>query len=67
MCQVLDLSEFLIFVNFRKYDRVLNMRRDAIIEEFWIFQDYEYTRLLPGLRIWQGCEYAIVTQGDEYA
>ena len=34
MCQVLDLSEFLIFVNFRKYDRVLNMRRDAIMEEF---------------------------------
>ena len=34
MCQVLDLSEFLIFVNFRKYDRVLNMRRDAIKEEF---------------------------------
>ena len=67
MCQVLDLSEFLIFVNFRKYDRVLNMRRDAIMEEFWIFQDYEYTRFLPGLRIWQGCEYAIVTQGDEYA
>ena len=34
MCQVLDMSEFLIFVNFRKYDRVLNMRRDAIMEEF---------------------------------
>ena len=43
------------------------MRRDAIMEKFWIFQDYEYTRFLPGLRIWQGCEYAIVTQGDEYA
>ena len=34
MCQVLDMSEFLIFVNFRKYDRVLNMRRDAIMEKF---------------------------------
>ena len=34
MCQVLDMSEFLIFVKFRKYDRVLNIRRDAIMEEF---------------------------------
>ena len=23
--------------------------------------------LMPGLRIWQGCEYAMVTQGAEYS
>ena len=34
MCQVFHMAEFLIFVNFRKYDRVLNIRRDAITEEF---------------------------------
>ena len=34
MCRVLDMSELLIFVNFRKYHRVLNMRWDAIMEEF---------------------------------
>ena len=28
------MSEFWIFVNIRKYDRVLNMRRDAVTEEF---------------------------------
>ena len=35
-----------MFVNFRKYDRVLNMRRDAIMEEFCIFQEFEYARFL---------------------
>ena len=34
MCRVLNISEFQIFVNFRKYDRVLNMRQDPIMEEF---------------------------------
>ena len=34
MCRVLNMPEFRIFVNFRKYDRALNMRRDAIMEEF---------------------------------
>ena len=38
--------EFWIFVNCRKYDRVLNMRRDAIMEGFRIFQDSEYARFL---------------------
>ena len=28
------VSEFCIFLNFRKYGRVLNMRREAIMEEF---------------------------------
>ena len=31
MCRVLNMSEFIIFVNFRIYGRVLNMCRDAII------------------------------------
>ena len=55
---VLNMPEFRIFVNFRKYDRILNVCRDAIaiMEKF-----------LPELRIWQGCEYARVTQGAEYA
>ena len=46
MCRVLDMSELLIFVNFRKYHRVLNMRWDAIMEEFWIFSNFEYARFL---------------------
>ena len=46
MCRVLNISEFRLFVNFRKYDRVLNMRRDTIKEEFWIFQDSVYARFL---------------------
>ena len=40
------MSEFRIFVNFRKYDRVVNMRRDAIMKEFWIFLDSEHTRFI---------------------
>ena len=46
MCRVLNISEFWVFLNFRKYDRVLNMHQDAIMEEFWIFQYSEYARLL---------------------
>ena len=46
MCRVLNMSEFIIFVNFRIYGRVLNMCRDAIIEEFLIFQDSEYAMSL---------------------
>ena len=37
MCRVLnilDIKEFCIFLNFRKYQRVLNMRRDANVEKF---------------------------------
>ena len=34
---------------FRKYDRVLNMRRDAIMQGFWIFQDSEYANF-PHMR-----------------
>ena len=39
-------SEFWIFVNFCQYGRVLNMRPDAIMQKFWIFQDSEYARFL---------------------
>ena len=46
MCRVLNISEFQIFVNFRKYDRVLNMRQDPIMEEFCIFQNSKYVRFL---------------------
>ena len=46
MCRVLNRSEFCIFLIFRKYDRVLGMRREAIMEEFRIFQDSEYARFL---------------------
>ena len=46
MCRVLNRSEFCIFLIFRKYDRVLDMRREAIMEEFRIFQDSEYARFL---------------------
>ena len=34
MCRVLNMSEFWIFINFRKYDRALNMRQNAIMEGF---------------------------------
>ena len=46
MCWVLNMSEFLIFSNFCKYDRVLDMRRDAIMEELSIFQDFQYASFL---------------------
>ena len=46
MCRVLNRSEFCIFLIFRKYDMVLDMRREAIMEEFRIFQDSEYARFL---------------------
>ena len=46
MCLVLNMSEFWVFVNFRKYDRVLKMRQDTIMEGFGIFQDSEYARFL---------------------
>ena len=32
--RVLNISKFSIFVNFRKYDKVMNMSRDAIMKEF---------------------------------
>ena len=33
MCRVLNMSEFLLFMNFRRYDKVLDMRQDTIMEE----------------------------------
>ena len=44
MCRVLNTSEFWIFIIFKKKNRVLNMRWDAIMEGFWIFQDSAYVR-----------------------
>ena len=44
MCQVLDMSEFLIFVNFRKYDRVLKRETGC---------NYGKVLNIPGLRIYQ--------------
>ena len=46
MRRVLNISEFWIFVNFLKYDRVLNVSQDAIMEGFWIFQRSENARCL---------------------
>ena len=46
MWQVLNMSEFWIFVNYRKCDGVLNLCWDAIIEKFLIIQDSEYARFL---------------------
>ena len=42
----LNMSEYLIFVNFSKYDRVLDMHRDAIMEELSIIQDFQYASFL---------------------
>ena len=35
-----------IFVYFRKYDRVLSIRWNTVIEGFSTFQDFEYARFL---------------------
>ena len=44
--QVLNMSEVWLFANFHKFDRVLNMRQDAIMERMWIFQNSAYDRFL---------------------
>ena len=64
MFRILNMSEFWIFQDchyaknfqvykgftyFHKYDRVLSMRWDAIMEDTWIFQDSEYPRFLDML------------------
>ena len=48
MCRVLKMSEFSLFVDFLKYDRVLNMDRDV---QLW--KGFEYSRIsnMPGFRI----------------
>ena len=46
MWRVLNISGFSIFVNFRKYDRILNVFRDVIMEELWMFQELEYVGFL---------------------
>ena len=46
MCLILNMPEFWIFANFRKYNRIQNIHGDAIKEEFWVFQDFKYGSLL---------------------
>ena len=36
------MSDFWIFVNFPKYDKVLNMHQDETIEDFLVFLDSNY-------------------------
>ena len=110
MCQVLDMSEFWIFVNFHQiwqgseyelgcnYGRVLNIPWFQVYqvsayasiaqgsEYAWIWlnntvwqgSEYAWSTFhralnkplvlnMVGCRIWQGCEYVMVTQGAEYA
>ena len=57
MCRVLNTSEFSIAVNFRKYDMVLYMHRDANGRVLNI----------PGFRVCQVSAYANIVQGSEYA
>ena len=51
------MSDFWIFVNYRKYDRDLNM------------SGYNYGRVLniPGFPVCQVSAYASVAEGSEYA
>ena len=51
---------------FLKYDKVLNMSRDSIMEGFWIFQNFKYARFrymqalhkaLKLFRLWQRYEH----------
>ena len=58
VCRVLNMSDFWIFVNFRKNGRVLNIRWDAIIEGFWIFQDSDYAQIWLNNTQQQGSKYA---------
>ena len=46
ICRIMNMSELRIFVNFRKYDRVLNMCWDVAMKGFWKFQDFEYVMFL---------------------
>ena len=56
MCRVLNMSEFWTVVNCCKYDRVLNICQDAITT-FHRVLNKPLVPNMPGLRIWQGCEY----------
>ena len=68
MCQVLNMSEFWTVVNCCKYDRVLNICQDAITTFHRVLNKPPVLNM-PGLRIWQGCEYEYVriTLRAEYA
>ena len=71
-CHYAQASEFprlLSFACFRKYDRVLNMWRDAIKEEFWMFQNPEFVKFLhmQALRFWICLKNLFwLWQGHEY-
>ena len=44
--RVLNFQSYTGFKYFRKYDSILNMCQDAIMEGFCIFQNSEYARFL---------------------
>ena len=44
--RVLNFHGYTRVTYFCKYNKVLNMHRDAIMEGFWIFQDSKYARFL---------------------
>ena len=45
-CSKLNFQGYKGFSHFRKFDRALNMRRDAIMKRFLIFQNSEYADFL---------------------
>ena len=44
--RILSFQGFTEFTYFRKYDRVLNMQQDAIMEDISLFQDSKHVRFL---------------------
>ena len=56
MCQVLNISDFWKFVNFRKYGGVLNASGC----------NHERVSNIPGFGVCQISVYASVAQGSEY-
>ena len=66
-----DFWNFVNFLNFREFDRVLNMQQDAIMKGFWIFQYSEYASFMRRLWICEGytgcqiclnkAEYALIS------
>ena len=75
-----NILYFCIYKGYRRFKICLNMAEKCLNNLFWLWQDFEcvwskFHRVLnmppvlnmPGLGIWQGCEYARVTQGSGYA
>ena len=44
--RVLNFQGYTGFTPFRKYDKILNTRRDGIMKGIWIFQDSKYVKFL---------------------